>query len=264
MKRISLVLIALLVFLVGMTGCGSSTKTEPVEVTVFAAASMTNCLDEIITAYASESEDTIIPVYEASGTLREQIEAGADCDIFISANQKHMNTLADENMIDKESRVDLLGNSLTLIASSDVAENISALAAQDFKSVFTSDSIKVLAIGEPSEVPAGQYAQEMFENLGIWEAVQPKVVFAKNVEAVLTYVDGGDAEVGVVYHTDALQLASGSIIADCPADSYTAVSYPAAIMTASPQPDASANFFEYLKSDAAKTVFEKYGFTVLV
>ena len=103
----------------------------------------------------------------------------------------------------------------------------------------------------------------MFENLGMWEEIQPKLVFAKNVRAVLSYVDSGDADAGLVYHTDALLLEHGKIIGDAPADSYTAVYYPAAIMTAAPQPEAAANFYAFLTTDEAKAIFEKYGFTAL-
>lgn len=262
-KKVSVVLLVAFVCCLALTGCGGTqpqTETEQetgVEVQVFAAASLTDCLDEIITLYQEESADTIIPVYEASGTLKKQIEEGADCDIFISANQKHMDGLEEAGAIDSATRKDLLGNSLTLIASEEKAEQVTSIAD------LQNDTIELVAIGEPSEVPAGQYAQEAFENLGMWDTIQPKLVYAKNVRAVLNYVDSGDADAGLVYHTDALLLEHGKIIGDAPADSYTAVYYPAAVMQAAPQPEAAAAFYEFLQTEQAKEIFEKYGFTAL-
>ncbi len=262
-KNVCVLLVVAFVCCLALTGCGAGTQQANgdgetgVEVQVFAAASLTDCLNEIIALYEKDSTDTILPVYEASGTLKKQIEEGADCDIFISANQKHMNALEDAGAVDTDTRKDLLGNGLTLIASEEKAEQISSV--EDL----LSDGVELVAIGEPSEVPAGQYAQEMFENLDMWEAIQPKLVFAKNVRAVLSYVDSGDADAGLVYHTDALLLEHGKIIGDAPADSYTAVYYPAAIMTAAPQPEAAAGFYAFLTTDEAKAIFEKYGFTAL-
>ncbi|MGM9525605.1 MAG: molybdate ABC transporter substrate-binding protein [Peptococcaceae bacterium] len=247
-----------------LAGCGGSGQQQQqaeeqpgAELHVFAAASLTDCLDEIIALYEAESNNTVVAVYESSGTLEKQIEEGADCDIFISANQKYMDKLEEVDAVNTETRKDLLGNALTLIASADKADVV-----VDVDSLL-SDDVTVIAIGEPSDVPAGQYAQEMFENLGLWDEIQPKLVYAKNVRAVLEYVDGGDADAGFVYHTDAMLLEKGSIIGDAPEGSYTAVNYPSAIMTAAPQPEAAADFYAFLASDAAKEVFEKYGFTVL-
>lgn len=268
-RKVSVMLVIALICSLCLAACGGNTDApkeeqqgadaqQPgAEVHVFAAASLTDSLDEIIALYQADSNNTVVPVYEASGTLKKQIEEGADCDIFISANQKHMDALEEADTIDKDTRKDLLGNALTLIASADKAEQIT-----DVQSLLH-DEVTQIAIGEPTDVPAGQYAQEMFENLGIWDQIQTKLVYAKNVRSVLTYVDGGDADAGLVYHTDALLLETGKIIGDAPADSYTAVNYPSAIMTAAPQPEAAADFYAFLASDQAKEIFEKYGFTVL-
>lgn len=259
-KRIGMVFAVCLIFTMVLAGCGGNARQQEqpgAEVHVFAAASLTDCLNEIITLYQEDSRNTIVSVYEASGTLKKQIEEGADCDIFISANQKHMDTLEEAGAVNSETRKDLLGNALTLIASAEKAEVVTDVQA------LLGDDVELIAIGEPTDVPAGQYAQEMFENLGIWDEIQPKLVYAKNVRAVLEYVDGGDADAGFVYHTDAMLLEEGVIIGDAPADSYTAVNYPSAIMTEAPQPEAAADFYAFLTTDAAKAVFEKYGFTVL-
>ena len=260
MKKKLAVFLFLCLLMTVMTGCGAANQEETtpgVEINVFAAASLTDCMNGIIELYQAESSNTVTGVYEASGTLKKQIEEGADCDIFISANQSQMDALEETGSVNSETRKDLLGNALTLIASAEKAD-----AVMDVQSLL-SDDVQVIAIGEPTDVPAGQYAKELFENMGIWEQVQPKLVYAKNVRAVLEYVDGGDADAGFVYHTDAMLLENGMIKGDAPADYYTAVNYPSAIMTNAPQPEAAADFYAFLQTDAAKAVFEKYGFTVL-
>lgn len=268
MKHWNKTLALLLVFCLAVTlvaGCGGQQKQpeqqaeqQPgAEIYVFAAASLTDCMNEIIALYQEESNNTVVGVYEASGTLKKQIEEGADCDIFISANAKNMNALEEVGAANTETRKDLLGNSLTLIASAEKVDVVTDVQA------LLSDDVQVIAIGEPTDVPAGQYAQEMFENMGIWEEIQPKLVYAKNVRAVLEYVDGGDADAGFVYHTDAMLLEHGVIIGDAPAEYYTAVNYPSAIMANAPQPEAAADFYAFLTTDGAKAIFEKYGFTVL-
>lgn len=254
----SLFLLLLCILLLAASGC--STKEEnssKTEIYVFAASSMTDCLNEVIDLYEKESDNHVIPVYEGSGTLKKQISEGADCDIFISANQTYMDELQEEGAVQEDTRKDLLGNSLTLIASAEKAETIT-----DVQSLLN-DDIAIVAIGEPNDVPAGQYAKEMFENLGIWNDIQSKLVYAKNVRAVLEYVDGGDADAGFVYRTDAVLLEKGVIIGDVPEEYYTTVHYPAAIMTNASQPKAAADFYDFLKNDKVKAVFEKYGFTVL-
>ena len=259
MKKKLIVLLLLSLVLSLTAGCGEQQVEEQAsgEIYVFAASSLTDCLNEIIVLYQNESGNTVIPVYEGSGTLKKQIAEGAECDIFISANQKQMDELEQAGEVNTETRRDLLSNSLTLIASAEKAETVT-----DVQSLLD-DDISLVAVGEPNDVPAGQYAEELFRNMGIKEEIQTKLVYAKNVRAVLEYVDGGDADAGFVYRTDAMLMENGVIIGDAPAEYYTAVNYPAAIMNNAPQPEAAADFFAFLESDAAKAVFEKYGFTVL-
>ncbi len=257
MKKIVFCLVLVILFSFSF----SVSAADKPEVNVFAAASLTDCMDEVIARYQEDGNYTIIPVYESSGTLRQQIEEGADADIFISANKKHMDTLEKAGMILSETRKDLLGNSLTLIASSEKAEALKGIPS--FADIFTSDQVNFIAIGEPSDVPAGQYAQEMFESLGIWDTIQDKLVFAKNVRAVLTYVDTDEADCGMVYQTDAMELENGEILAEAPEGTYTAVNYPVAILKDAPEPEGAADFYSFLLSDKGKEIFEKYGFTFL-
>jgi molybdate transport system substrate-binding protein len=236
-----------------------ATETEDVagvELNISAAASLTDALEEIYTEYQKESNDVINFNFAASGTLQKQILEGAPCDLFMSASKGHMDGLADENLNVPESRKDLLGNALTLIAAAEKADVVSAdsLASADVASI---------TIGETESVPAGNYAKQAMESLGIWDAVQDKLIFAKDVRQVLEYVETGNADCGFVYRSDAALMTSGVIIADLPEDSHSPIVYPAALIAGSENEAAAQAFYNYLQSDYAKNVFEKYGFTVL-
>ncbi len=242
-----------------LAGCGSSDEetAEKPEVTVLAAASLTDALDEIIAEYEKDADCTITPSYAGSGDLVQQIEGGAPCDIFISASKANMDQLEEGDYIDTDTRQDLLLNTLTLISTAEKADVVTM-------DNLTSDEIGTIAVGEPETVPAGKYASQVFENLGITDQISDKIVYAKDVRAVLNYVETGDADCGFVYKTDALLLdeESGSIIGDVDSDLHDAIVYPAAIMKEAPQADFAADFYEFIQTDYAKEVFEKYGFTV--
>jgi molybdate transport system substrate-binding protein len=246
------------------TGAPAGAETETsetdgaagVELNVFAAASLTDALEEIYAEYQNESADVIHFNFAASGTLRKQIPEGAPCDFFISASKSHMDELADEGLLVPESRKDLLGNALTLIAAAEKAGVVSADS-------LTSADVASIAVGEPESVPAGNYAKQALESLGIWEAVADKLIFAKDVRQVLEYVETGNADCGFVYRSDAALMETGVIAADMPADSHSPIVYPAALIAGSENEAAAQAFYDYLQSDYAKSVFEKYGFTVL-
>ena len=210
-----------------LAGCGSNSEdsAEKPEVTVLAAASLTDALDEIIAEYEKDAESTITPSYAGSGDLVQQIEGGAPCDIFISASVSNMDQLEEGNYIDTETRTDILRNTLTLIATAEKADVVTMDS-------LTTDAVGTIAIGEPETVPAGQYASQVFENMGITDQLTDKIVYAKDVRAVLNYVETGDADCGFVYRTDAMLLdeESGSIIGDVDQSLYDEVVYPAAIM----------------------------------
>ncbi|MDR2771012.1 MAG: molybdate ABC transporter substrate-binding protein [Clostridiales Family XIII bacterium] len=227
-----------------------------VELNVSAAASLTDALEEIYAEYQQASNDIINFNFAASGTLQKQILEGAPCDFFISASKGHMDGLADESLIVPESRKDLLGNALTLIAAAEKADAVSvdSLAGADVASI---------AIGEPESVPAGNYAKQMLESFGIWEAVESKLIFAKDVRQVLEYVETGNADCGFVYRSDAALLETGVIVTDLPEDSHSPIVYPAALIAGSENEAAAQAFYDFLQADYAKGIFEKYGFTVL-
>ncbi|MDR1246760.1 MAG: molybdate ABC transporter substrate-binding protein [Clostridiales Family XIII bacterium] len=266
------ILIALLTL--GFSACGDSAGDSAVsgddaaanetqeeaavgaELNISAAASLTDALEEIYAEYQKDSNDVINFNFAASGTLQKQILEGAPCDMFISASKGHMDGLADENLIVPESRKDMLGNALTLIAA---AEKAGVVTVESL----TGADIASIAVGEPETVPAGNYAKQTLESLGVWDELQAKMIFAKDVRQVLEYVDTGNADCGFVYRSDAAMLTTGVIVTDLPEDSHSPIVYPAALIAGSGNETAAQAFYDYLQSDYAAGVFEKYGFTVI-
>lgn len=242
-----------------LSSCGSSEENaaDKPEVTVLAAASLTDALDEIIAEYEKDADCTITPSYAGSGDLVQQIEGGAPCDIFISASKANMDQLEKGNYINTDTRKDLLLNTLTLITTAEKKDVITM-------DTLTSAEAGSIAIGQPETVPAGKYAGQVFENMNISEQIADKILYAKDVRAVLNYVETGDADCGFVYRTDAMLLDKdkGAIIEDVDSSLHDTIVYPAAILKEAPQADEAADFYEFIQSDFAKKVFEKYGFTV--
>lgn len=257
-KRITAIIAVLFMILSAglMSGCGN-TETEKSEVTVLAAASLTDAMGEIIAEYEKNADVTITASYAGSGDLVQQIQGGAPCDIFVSASKGNMDTLEDEGYIDIDTRTDLLTNTLTLIATKEKADVVSMDS-------LTSNEIGMIAIGEPETVPAGKYASQVLDNMEITAELEGKLVYAKDVRAVLNYVETGDADCGFVYRTDAMLLSedAGVIIGDVKEDLHDPIVYPAALLKDAPQAEAAADFYKFMQSDFAKSVYEKYGFTV--
>ncbi len=233
----------------------------PVEITVSAAASLTDVMEEIKGLYEGKSNHTLAMNYGSSGALQQQIEEGAPADVFVSAAQKQMDTLQEKGLIDEGSRIDLLENAVVLIVPADGANNEDIT---DFQSL-AADSVVNLAIGEPEGVPAGRYAKEILISLELWEALEAeeKLVLAKDVRQVLTYVERGDVDAGIVYMTDALSSDQVKVVAPAPAGSHTPVTYPAAIIKDSAEQEAAEDFMAFLQSEEIATVFEKHGFTFI-
>lgn len=251
-KIISLVLI--LVLFSFSAGCTKVEKPTAVTLNISAAASLKDSLNEINQLYVAEKANVTLTFnYGSSGTLQQQIEQGADVDIFISAAAKQMDALENKDLIVKDTRKNLLQNQVVLIvpASSSTITGFNDL---------TSDKAKKIALGEPKSVPAGQYAEEVFIKSGILDKVKPKAVYAKDVKEVLTWVETENADAGIVYETDAKVSNKVKIAAVAPEDSHSPVIYPAAIIKNSKNLDVSKDFMKFLASAKAKAVFEKYGF----
>lgn len=252
MKKACCGFILFLLVAIVLTGCAG--QTEAVEVNISAAASMTDALMEIQTEYATVSDAVLQFNFAGSGALQKQIEEGAPCDLFISASKANMDELEEAGLIEADSRKDLLGNTLTLIVSAEKAD-----AIEGYETLAAVDSI---AIGAPESVPAGKYAKQALESLDIWDQIQDKIVFAKDVKQVLEYVDTGNVDCGIVYRTDALMMETGVTAAELPEDSHDPIVYPAALIKDSVQGEAASGFYQFLQTDFAKGIFEKYGFIV--
>ena len=261
LKITSLLLISTLLALTA--GCTNKVKpvtikekTKPVTLTISAAASLKDSMNEIKQLYEAKNTNVKLTLnFGSSGTLQQQIEQGAEVDIFISAAAKQMDALESKDLIIKATRKNLLQNDVVLIVPKD---NSTIKTFSDL----TTDKAKTIALGEPKTVPAGQYAEEVFTKLGILDKIKGKAVYAKDVTEVLTWVKSGNADAGIVYTTDAKTSDKVKVIAAAPSDSHKPVIYPAAIIKESKNTDTAKDFMSFLTDIKAKAVFEKYGFKV--
>lgn len=282
MKKRSKAIAALLALAVSMTacltGCGrTNTDTnadagEKTELVVFAAASMTETLNQIKTDYEAQHKDiTLTYNFDSSGTLKTQIQEGATCDVFISAAQKQMdqldaskdNTANPEQLdfINSDSRMDLLENKVVLVVPENNPKNINSF--DDLKSKLESGDV-LLAMGN-SDVPVGQYTQKILQYWGLDEkalADAGEITYGSNVKEVTTQVSEGSADCGVVYYTDAYS-AGLKIVGEATEEMCGKTIYPAAVMKNSEHPEQAQEFLAYLSSDAAAKVFEKVGFAAV-
>jgi molybdate transport system substrate-binding protein len=248
--------------LAALVGAASLTPAVAQEttLTVFAAASLKNALDDVDAAFTKASGVKVSASYAASSALAKQMESGAPADIFISADLNWMDYVAGKNLIKADSRYNLLGNKLVLIAGKD-SKLSNVQIAQGFDIAKLAGDGRI-AVADVKAVPAGLYAKAALEKLGSWAAAEPKLAQAENVRATLAFVARGETPIGIVYETDAKVEPNVKIIAYFPDTSYPPVTYPVAATT-NAKADA-AKYLQFLKSSAAKTVFEKYGFSFLV
>jgi molybdate transport system substrate-binding protein len=228
--------------------------------TVFAAASMKNALDDIDAAYTAKTGVKIVASYAASSALAKQIEQGAPADVFVSADTDWMDYAAAKKNIDEPTRVNLLGNSIVLIAPKDSKiDNVTIGPGFDLSKLAGDGKI---ATGDVKAVPVGKYAKAALEKLGAWNAAEPKFAMAESVRAALTLVARGEAVLGIVYSTDAKVEPGVKIVGTFPADSHPPIIYPVAATTTAKA--ETADYLAFLRSSAAKAILEKYGFKFLV
>ncbi|PWE27978.1 molybdate ABC transporter substrate-binding protein [Pararhodobacter marinus] len=225
-------------------------------ITVFAAASLADALTEAAARYEDETGTEATLAFAGSSALARQIQQGAPADLFISANTDWMDTLAAEGLIASETRIDLLGNSLVLIAPAP-AEPITP-DALDLPALLGNGR---LAMALLDAVPAGIYGQAALESLGQWEAVQGQVAQGDNVRAALAFVATGAAPLGIVYGTDAAAEPRVSVVMTFPEGSYPAIRYPAAVTADAAQPEAVGAFLDWLASAPAQAIFARHGFS---
>ena len=227
-------------------------------ITVFAAASLTNVLQDLGDAF---TKDTSIPVrfsFAASSTLARQIENGSRADLFFSADLEWMDYLQARNLIQPASRHDMLGNQLVLIAP--VGSNIELKIAAHFALAAAIGNGR-LATGDPDSVPVGRYAHEALANLGVWDEVAARLVRAESVRSALAFVDRGEAALGIVYATDALVDKNVRVVDVFPEESHLPIIYPAALTLGASA--ATAKFLAYIRGPAGDLAFRHYGFTPL-
>ena len=241
-----------------LTACSS--KPQEVELHIFAAASMTETMDQIIENYKSEVPNvTIIPTYDSSGTLLTQIQEGADCDLFISAAQTQMNTLYEEGGLLADTRLDLLENKVALSVPDG---NHKGIESFDQLAKLLKSGDVMLAMGN-SDVPVGQYTQKIFAFYGLDEnamATAGVLTYGSNVKEVTTQVSEATVDCGIIYGTDA--ASAGLTVADtATAEMCGQVIYPAAVLNASQHPDEAKAFLAYLQTDACAQIFEGVGFS---
>ncbi len=247
-----------LVFLSLMAAAAPSASSAERDVTVFAAASLTNALQDIGREYEASGGGKVKFSFAASSLLARQIEAGADADVFFSADVEWMDYLAERKLIRTATRRDVLSNRLVLVAP--LGSTVALTIAPGFALAAALGDSR-LALADPDTVPAGKYAKAALTTLGVWDAVANKIARAENVRAALAYVARGEALLGIVYETDAKAESNVRTVDVFPADTHPRIVYPVALTASADGPEAKA-FLAYILSDKAAVVFKRYGFSV--
>jgi molybdate transport system substrate-binding protein len=229
------------------------------DVLVFAAASLKNALDQVAAQWQRETGKKVTISYAASNTLIKQIEQGAPADIFVSADLDWMDYGQQKNLIKPDSRSNLLGNRLVLIAPKGSTLNVNMQPGVDIAALLKGGR---LAMGNVDAVPAGKYAKAALEKLGAWDAVKDKIAQTDNVRAALVFVSRGEAPLGIVYQTDAAADPAVRIVGTFPENTHPPIIYPIALTKDTTNADAQA-FLNYIRSAATRATFERQGFTVL-
>ncbi|MGB3494156.1 MAG: molybdate ABC transporter substrate-binding protein, partial [Elainellaceae cyanobacterium] len=217
-------------------------------------ASLQDVLKAVQPAYeAAHPDNELVYNFASSGSLQQQIEQGAPVDVFLSASPKQINALEEKGLLLEDTRRDLVKNAIVLVTP------LNALDVTTFDDL-SQDGVTKFSIGEPESVPAGQYGKEILESLGLYDTIQSKIVFAKDVRQVLSYVETGNVDAGLVYRTDATRSDQVQIVATAPDQTHSPIVYPGAVIIDSQHPDAATEFLEFLGTEAAIAMFTDYGF----
>ncbi len=252
-----------------VTGCGgqsastssssssSSSGGSQKVLHVSAAASLTNVMQDIAKEYEQQHPDVKVEFnFGSSGALQQAIENGGQSDLFVSAAQKQMNALEKAGLLADGTRQDLLINDVVLIVPKDSKKDI-----KSFEDLNT-DKVQKLALGEPKGVPVGQYSEQIFTYMNNLDAMKAKAVYGTDVRQVLSWIEQGEADAGLVYATDAAITDGVKVVAKAPADSHKPIIYPVSVLKDSKQLDLAKDFEQFLLNDTSKALFEKYGFTM--
>jgi molybdate transport system substrate-binding protein len=246
--------------IVAAAGTQSPPLAQQPSLTVFAAASMKNALDDVNAAFAKRTGTKVVASYAATSALVRQIEQGAPAGIFASADLEWMDYGINNKLINPNTRVNLLGNRLVLIAPKDSKIGMVPLKA-GFDLATLAGSGRIVT-GDVKSVPVGRYTLAALQKLGIWPSVEKRMAMVENVRVALTLVARGEAALGIVYETDAKVEPGVKVVGQFPPDSHPAIVYPVAA-TVGAKPDAT-RYLDFLQSRPAKAVFEKYGFSFLI
>jgi len=230
----------------------SNLKADEVE--VFAAASLTDALNEIALDYEKTGGDKIIFNFAASNTLEMQIKAGAPADIFFSADEAKMNDLEKQGLLVKETRKDLLSNTLVIVVPGGSPVKMTSA------SQLADPKIQKIALGQPQSVPAGIYAKAYLQKIGIWDQIAARVIPMENVRAALAAVETGNVDAGIVYKTDALHSTKVTVAYEVPVADGPPIAYPVALVQDSKHAAVAKKFLDYLSEPSSLKTFEKYGF----
>lgn len=226
---------------------------EAVEINISAAASLKDAMVKIEEEYKKVDENIKLVVnYGSSGSLQQQIEQGAPCDLFISAGKKQIDQLNEKGLLLSDTVKDLVKNDLVLIAPKE--SKITSI------NDLTTENVKKIAVGEANSVPAGKYADEVLTNLNLKDKVQDKLVFAKDVKEVLAWVQSGNADVGFVYFSDTVKNDKINIVEKTSEDTHSPITYPVAVIKDSKKADAAKKFEEFLFSNEGQEIFKEYGY----
>ncbi len=257
-RRQFIALSLLTAFLTACTGSNSARQDEQqITLTVSVASSVQDAMKDIKSLYKEQKPNISIDYnFGSSGSLQQQIEQGAPADVFLSAAPKQMNALQQKDLLLTETRQDLLKNQVVLVVPKDaeITATFDSLNNAEFKKV---------ALGDPASVPAGQYGKEVLTSLKVYDKVNSKLVFGKNVRQVLFYVETGNADAGLVYGTDAKVSDKVKVVATAPENSHSPIIYPVSVIKSSKHPEKAKQFTEFLFSDEAKETFENYGFSLV-
>ena len=238
---------------------GTATAAEQETVTVFSAGSTINAVTDIANLFMQKQMGKVVTSFAASSTLAKQIDNGAPAEVYLSANKKWMDYLQERNVIDPQTRIDLLSNRIVMVAPTGcVITRVDIKPGFDLAGILGDGR---LAMGDPDHVPAGIYGRKALESLGVWDSVAKKVARSKDVRAALALVERAETPLGVVYATDAAVTGKVSVVGTFPQDSHPPIVYPAALVGKKHTPVAK-RFLLFLQSDDARAIFEKYGFSV--
>ena len=240
--------------LIALAAAGCSRPSNS-GLTVSVAASLQDAMRQLAPAFEQAHPESKISFnFGGSGTLEQQIEHGAPVDVFLAAAPKEMDQLAAKGLLLNDTRRDLLGNQVVLIAPN--GSSLESFAG------LTANSVKLIALGNPGSVPAGDYGRQVLESLKLWNVVQGKLVLGKDVRQVLTYVETGNADAGIVYATDARLSGKVRVVATAPESSHQPVVYPIAVLKDSRNVPAARAFISFLETSQAREVFTRLGFTM--